>query len=562
MYGTNVEQSYYFSSDEMFVDVFMHAGAWWTKPTAYVPLTPHGYPASGTATTLFQMDGYPSGNYKFYGEGDMSIAVRNAGAIVPGTLQKNGNVTTALIHFDNTPPANGVYYGDPNPAACLFDVTVNDPNNPPDNFHLIHPDYPAWPNTNAEFTKDYLKALSPFTCLRVMDWMGTNNSTVSNWSDRPDPVLWGDGNRNDAYERFIELANATNCDLWVSIPAYATDDWAQKFATLLTQNLNPNLHVYYEYSNECWNWGFSQWQQIETWAQSNSALTAPPNSWERHNQEVMFKLVHYVQIMQPILASRGRPIFAGQLAGASYTAGAALDWLNTAYGQPSQYIFGISGASYFYLSSADPNPTTLDELFVSLNDNIDSDMTTEIKQYIALAQHYNVQFTCYESGQSLYTMDQTDWALFDQAQFDPRMGQCYQKLGNILQANGTYLNNFYNFIGHDNRFGWWGALNDVRQITANVPVKYQAQAALALAGGLNDGKKTQPSPPGNNNPPGSGSPGNGSPPSKHSARPPKHSWSTSPVKGSWPISPGMGRKMSSPTKINRTVFTKKSIGKQ
>jgi hypothetical protein len=552
MYGTNVFQSVYFSTDAMYVDVFMHASGWWTNPSTNVPLTPSGYPASGTATTLFYMSGYPSGDYKFYGKGNFSLNPRG-GSFVSGTLQKNGDVTTALIHFDVEPTQVGGYYGPASETVCLFDVTVNDPNDPPSEFHLIHPDYPAWPNTNAEFTKAYLRAISPFTCLRMMDWMGTNGSTVSNWSDRPNPNLFGDGNQNDAYERFIDLANASNSDLWVNIPLYATDDWAKNFATLLAQRLNPNLHVYYEFSNECWNWGFSQWQQIEQWAQANPALTSQ-GAWERHNQQVMFCLMKYVKIMQPILGSRGRPIFAGQLAGVSYTAGAALDWLNTTYGPPSNYIFGISGAAYFSLSSADPNPTTLDDLFVSMNDNINADIATQVKQYTDLAQHYNLQFTCYESGQSLYSFgDQTTWAFYDQAQFDSRMGTCYQNLANVLQANGTYLCNFYAFIGEDSRYGWWGATNGVDLITANGPVKYQTEAAIALAGGLNDGKKTPP--PGNNNPPGSGTPGTpgkGSPPAKHRPKPPK---------SSWPVSPGMGRKMSNPNKTSKNAFIRNSLGK-
>src|SRR5262249_21180981 len=154
----------------------------------------------------FYLDGYPSGDYKFYGEGKFRVNPRG-GNIVPGSFQTNGNVTTGLIHFDVTPPETGGFYGTKNPTVCLFDVFVDDPNNPPNNFHLIHPDYPAWPNTNATFTKQFLDGLAPFQVIRVMDWMQTNGSTVSNWSDRPSPDVYGDGNKNLAYEQFIELAN-------------------------------------------------------------------------------------------------------------------------------------------------------------------------------------------------------------------------------------------------------------------------------------------------------------------------------------------------------------------
>ena len=36
------------------------------------------------------------------------------------------------------------------------------------------------------------------------------------------------------------------------------DDYIVKFATLLKEQLDPSLAVYVEYSNEIWNYGFSQ----------------------------------------------------------------------------------------------------------------------------------------------------------------------------------------------------------------------------------------------------------------------------------------------------------------
>ena len=46
--------------------------------------------------------------------------------------------------------------------------------------------------------------------------------------------------------------------MWVNVPLMVDDDYITKFATLLKEQLDPSLVVYVEYSNEIWNYGFSQ----------------------------------------------------------------------------------------------------------------------------------------------------------------------------------------------------------------------------------------------------------------------------------------------------------------
>ncbi len=42
------------------------------------------------------------------------------------------------------------------------------------------------------------------------------------------------------------------------MPHAADDNYITQMATLFRDNLNPNLNVYLEYSNEVWNWIFEQ----------------------------------------------------------------------------------------------------------------------------------------------------------------------------------------------------------------------------------------------------------------------------------------------------------------
>ena len=51
----------------------------------------------------------------------------------------------------------------------------------------------------------------------------------------------------------IELCNETQKDMWINIPALATPAFVQSLAQLIDADLDPNLNVYIEYSNETWN---------------------------------------------------------------------------------------------------------------------------------------------------------------------------------------------------------------------------------------------------------------------------------------------------------------------
>ncbi len=57
----------------------------------------------------------------------------------------------------------------------------------------------------------------------------------------------------------VDLCNVAKADLWLNIPALATDDCVAAMAAYVAANLAPGLRVHVEFSNECWNSGFGQW---------------------------------------------------------------------------------------------------------------------------------------------------------------------------------------------------------------------------------------------------------------------------------------------------------------
>jgi hypothetical protein len=91
-----------------------------------------------------------------------------------------------------------------------------------------------------------------------MDWMRTNNSRQQEWENRPVP-------ENSTYSRIgvplevmIALSNQVQAEPWFNIPHKATDEYIRNFAQKVKAELNPNLNIYVEFSNEVWNWNFKQ----------------------------------------------------------------------------------------------------------------------------------------------------------------------------------------------------------------------------------------------------------------------------------------------------------------
>ena len=72
-----------------------------------------------------------------------------------------------------------------------------------------------------------------------------------------DQAHWG--NRNGVpYEMQIALSNELQQDLWLNIPHAATDDFITQLAQLVNEQLDPDLRVWIEYTNEAWNGSFAQ----------------------------------------------------------------------------------------------------------------------------------------------------------------------------------------------------------------------------------------------------------------------------------------------------------------
>ncbi|MGL6212077.1 MAG: hypothetical protein ACRC14_19805 [Paracoccaceae bacterium] len=190
-----------------------------------------------------------------------------------GTLTLEGRasiVTTdpGRITFDYTP-------GD---GAVLLTLKTSDPADPLRRITIVREDRATALAAGEIFNPDWIARIRGVKLIRLMDWMGATNATLTTPDQRPRPDDYTWARHGVPMEIQIALANALQADPWFSIPHTADDALIRDWATLARDTLDPTLNAHVEFSNEVWNWQFTQaqwaedqgrarWGQDQTWVQ-------------------------------------------------------------------------------------------------------------------------------------------------------------------------------------------------------------------------------------------------------------------------------------------------------
>jgi hypothetical protein len=216
-----------------------------------IPSRPDGYPLEVpfsspegpqvVHTLLFtdQNGGYIRGDYRLIVDGQGEILI-NGGH--QGTYQAPTDQIIALE------------------GQIGIRINRSEAEDPLRNIRIIHPDHTGSflpGGDNPFFTDDFLAFVEDFDLIRFMDWTGTNNSTEELWANRVPADQYTMFGRV-AWEQVIELANTAQKDPWICVPHRADDLYVRELARLFRENLDPELTLYLEYSNEVWNAIFEQ----------------------------------------------------------------------------------------------------------------------------------------------------------------------------------------------------------------------------------------------------------------------------------------------------------------
>ena len=455
-YGINLSSNDDWGTDEAWVDVRNLFRQWglpdqpW-NPNPGLRLTADGYPLADAGALTYLKD-YPDGTYLLSYKGTAAVTFGGMGRLA-GPLVTQGGVTTGAVTINHA-------------KGDLLTMVVRnvDPANPIDDLHLIRPGYAL--GATQVFTDDFLRRLRPFRTIRFLGWTDANGTPGTDWAGRVTPAdFLQTGPQGVAYENIVALANAVGKDVWITLPDQVSDDYVRQLADLLRDGLKPGLNVTLEYSNELWNGSFPQFKRVLADAKANPLLTKT-DDFGRVGQQAAFKLMEVSAIFRREFgaqAARVRPVLCGQDANA-YFLQCGLAFLQQQYGAPAQYLAGIGIAPYIDLDPAVDHPgMTMDALFASMNQFLNTKLAGWVAAHAALAKQYGLPMLAYEGGQSLVAWNATlkanvNMDLKAAAQADPRMGDLYRSLDALWKQNGGGQFEYFTLYSSYGKSGYWGLL--------------------------------------------------------------------------------------------------------
>ena len=427
-------------------------------------LTPDGWIASldkdQYADTVIFDDGkgyYPSGQYVllYDGKGTINFLFNSASVV----SQTPGRMLLNIV-----PQATGIF----------MRILATNPDNPIRNIRLI---MPGFENTyqSQPFHPLFLKRIANFKAIRFMDWMKTNNSKISNWSERPTPKIATFADKGVPLEYMLALANTLHADPWFNIPHLATDDYVRQFATMVRDRLDPSLKAHIEYSNEVWNGAFSQANYAQ---QKGSALGLDQNSYTAGLRYYSQRAVEIFQVWLQVFGGQDRLVRVLGSQAVNAWAGEQITTWKSAYKYADAYAIAA------YLDGDNLNdPQQVDTVLQMTQDQIIDQILNHLrngmKQYVKnnynQAEQYGLKFFAYEGGAGLVSSSMPAdkepqvTALFEAVNRNPRMKDVYVEYLNMWKASGGRLFNQFVDVGAYSKFGSWGALEYQNQDPNTAP---------------------------------------------------------------------------------------------
>lgn len=489
--GTNLAGIAYWSPQLPFVDVMKSSSPWISGDSSKwdnqqpLDLDANGWVRSlapgQIARTLMMRDignHYPAGRYivRYKGQGTLKFSF--AARVVS---QKPGEMLVEV-----TPSSEGGIYlaiEATNPFDYLREIEITIPGGICEGDPFTHvPSARQCSNRRYLSFSDhgktilfypvFLSRLRAYSVLRFMDWMQTNNSPVTKWSQQALTTqrTWA-GTSGVPIEVMIELANRLGAHPWFTLPHQSDDAYAQNFAQVVKAKLNPTLRVYVEYSNEVWNAQFAQ----QAYAAKQAAIQSPViDNMQYH----AMRSRALGRIFKDMLGPTRVVAVLGAQAANPWTASRGLDYLKSRFGAATE-IDAVAIAPYFDITP-DPNEAnkftamTRDALFAHVRSSVLPVTEDRMRKYRKLTNDYGMQLISYEGGQHLVGIRGAEnnnelTALFIGFNRDARIKQLYlDYLAAWKQAGGQLFVHFAD-IGQYSKWGAWGALEYIDQLRNPAP---------------------------------------------------------------------------------------------
>jgi hypothetical protein len=471
--GINLSGITYYSTEIVFVDLFKHSQSWKSQ----APGKPYGQGGpldlaqDGWVRSLAEggqfadsiilssiNDRYPGGVYTCLYDGQGEIKFAYGMSVVE---ERQG-----CIKVEVKPEQN----------ILSLRITKTNPQDPVRNIRFVLPGFEDTYDKQP-FHPDFLKRWEKFKVIRFMDWQRTNGSRQRDWSDRPTPRIQTQGDDGGlALEYMIQLANTLDADPWFCMPHLATDEYVREFAKMVKQQLKPNIKVYIEYSNECWNGIFGQARYCKD---KGKELGLSDNDFQAQLRFYSRRCVQIFKIWEEVFGSKNRlvRVLAAQSAN-PWTSIQVMDF-EDAYKNTD----ALAIAPYFGYALGSPQTQnevakmSVDQVIDFCREDIKKNNETIVRQGEE-AKKRGLELIAYESGQHLVghggaENDTKLERLFHAANRHPRMRDLYlEYLAGWKHAGGTMFVMFSS-TGKYSKWGSWGLMEYHGQPESSAP-KYQA----------------------------------------------------------------------------------------
>ncbi len=357
-------------------------------------------------------------------------------------------------------------------------ITATDPKDPIKNIRVVATQFDVMTPVPT-FHPAFLQALSPFSVLRFMDWMHTNDGAIAGFSTRALPSDASYAGKGVPVEVMIDLCNALGVDGWFTVPHSWSDDDVRGFAQLLHERLRPQLHAWIEHSNEVWNSMFVQ----AHYADSRGGALSKDAFLGRlrfHSQ----RTVQLMNIFDAVFAAdRARVVrVMGSMASNPWVSEQELE-----YQQAAAHVDVLAIAPYFggSLGDADQWQRVRALSTTEMNAELTASLAQAREWMVAqkkVAERFGVALVAYEGGQHLVGVgvaandDQLTHVL-TRANSDPHMKDAYLSYLAMWRAAGGTLFVHYTSVMRPTKFGAWGAKEHIEQPRTAAP-KWDALATF------------------------------------------------------------------------------------
>ena len=399
-----------------------------------------------------------------------------------GTLQVGGDVQILRSR------PGIILFRDVAGGALALDITATDPKHTGDYLRdivVVPQQYAALHAAGEIFNPAWLKLIEDARELRFMDWMATNGVTHATWDTRPEPddATWA--MRGAPVEVMVQLANQTGTEPWFNMPAGADEAYIRNFATYVRDHLNPALKVHVEYSNETWNWIFTQthWlgdQAKTVWGTDDKAAYIDYAAMLATRSALIWDGVFGPQAKTRLDKVLGTQTVNPWLSTRLLTAPLWQQVDPAGYVSPASVFNSLAVTTYFGYSQIsnpellavikDPSRDATAWLKTQLQDPaVDSSIpqiATFLAQQKAVAKEYGLKLVAYEGGQHVLHsfgvggLNEQDLATFTTFLSGfvrgPAMADLYHQLWTAWAQVGDGPFMQFTDVGAASKFGAWG----------------------------------------------------------------------------------------------------------